>query len=122
MRQLTLFYLLTNRYPDLGFDPHDPASYNVILQNPPVPLACLSPRSPRGLRAGFAQSDAEAAAQLLEVGPGNGRCAVAFFVFEFVRTAWSAQGSSDRGTSNSCRAASADMLEPLWCSARVLGR
>lgn len=44
----TLYYLLTNRYPYLGFDPHDPASYHVILQNPPVPLRAFRPDAPEG--------------------------------------------------------------------------
>ncbi len=44
----TLFYLLTSRYPYLGFDPRDPASYQVILQNPPVPLRAFRPDAPEG--------------------------------------------------------------------------
>jgi serine/threonine-protein kinase len=44
----TLFYLLTNRYPYLGFDPLDPASYHVIVQNPPLPLRAYLPEAPEG--------------------------------------------------------------------------
>jgi serine/threonine-protein kinase len=44
----TLFYLLTNRYPYLGFDPRDPASYQFILQNPPVPIRAFRPEAPEG--------------------------------------------------------------------------
>jgi serine/threonine-protein kinase len=42
----TLFYLLTNRYPYLGFDPRKPGSYEIILQNPPVPLRAFRPDAP----------------------------------------------------------------------------
>jgi serine/threonine-protein kinase len=45
----TLFYLLTNRYPYLGFDPRKPGSYEIILQNPPVPLRAFRPDAPEGL-------------------------------------------------------------------------
>jgi serine/threonine-protein kinase len=45
----TLFYLLTSRYPYLGFDPREPDSYNIILQNPPVPLRAFRPDAPEGL-------------------------------------------------------------------------
>jgi serine/threonine-protein kinase len=45
----TLFYLLTNRYPYLGFDPRQPGSYEIILQNPPVPLRAFRPDAPEGL-------------------------------------------------------------------------
>ena len=45
----TLFYLLTNRYPYLGFDPRKPGSYDIILQNPPVPLRAFRPEAPEGL-------------------------------------------------------------------------
>jgi eukaryotic-like serine/threonine-protein kinase len=44
----TLFYLLTNRYPYLGFDPRQPGSYEIILQNPPVPLRAFRPDAPDG--------------------------------------------------------------------------
>jgi eukaryotic-like serine/threonine-protein kinase len=44
----TLFYLLTNRYPYLGFDPRQPGSYEIILQNPPVPLRAFRPDAPEG--------------------------------------------------------------------------
>jgi eukaryotic-like serine/threonine-protein kinase len=45
----TLFYLLTNRYPYLGFDPRQPDSCHVILQNPPVPLRAFRTDAPEGL-------------------------------------------------------------------------
>jgi serine/threonine-protein kinase len=45
----TLFYLLTNKYPYLGFDPRQPDSYQVILQHPPVPLRAFRPDAPEGL-------------------------------------------------------------------------
>ncbi len=45
----TLFFLLTNKYPYLGFDPHEPGSYEMILQHPPVPLRAFRPDAPEGL-------------------------------------------------------------------------
>ncbi len=45
----TLFYLLTNRYPYLGFDPRQPGSYEIILQHPPLPLRAFRPDAPEGL-------------------------------------------------------------------------
>jgi serine/threonine-protein kinase len=45
----TLFYLLTYRYPYLGFDPRQAGSYEVILQHPPVPLRAFRPDAPEGL-------------------------------------------------------------------------
>jgi eukaryotic-like serine/threonine-protein kinase len=45
----TLYYLLTNRYPYLGFDPRQPDSYQVILHNPPVPLRAFRPDAPEAL-------------------------------------------------------------------------
>jgi eukaryotic-like serine/threonine-protein kinase len=45
----TLFYLLTNRYPYLGFDPRQHGSYEIILQHPPVPLRAFRPDAPEGL-------------------------------------------------------------------------
>jgi serine/threonine-protein kinase len=45
----TLFYLLTNKYPYLGFDPREADSYHVILQHPPVPLRAFRPDAPEGL-------------------------------------------------------------------------
>jgi eukaryotic-like serine/threonine-protein kinase len=45
----TLFYLLTNRYPYLGFDPYQPGSYEIIVQNPPVPLRAFRPDAPEAL-------------------------------------------------------------------------
>src|SRR4051794_18705174 len=45
----TLFYLLTERYPFLGFDPRRPDSYEMILEHPPVPLRAFRPDAPEGL-------------------------------------------------------------------------
>jgi serine/threonine-protein kinase len=45
----TLFYLLTNKYPYLGFDPRQPDSYQMILQHPPLPLRAFRPDAPEGL-------------------------------------------------------------------------
>lgn len=45
----TLYYLLTNRYPYLGFDPHRPDSYEIILEHPPVPLRAYRPDAPETL-------------------------------------------------------------------------
>ena len=45
----TLFFLLTNRYPYLGFDPRQAGSYEIILQHPPVPLRAFRPDAPEGL-------------------------------------------------------------------------
>ena len=45
----TLFFLLTNRYPYLGFDPREPGSYEMILQHPPVPLRAFRPDASEGL-------------------------------------------------------------------------
>jgi eukaryotic-like serine/threonine-protein kinase len=45
----TLFYLLTNKYPYLRFDPRQPGSYEIILQHPPVPLRAFRPEAPEGL-------------------------------------------------------------------------
>ena len=45
----TLFYLLTGKYPYLGFDPHQPDSYQIILQHPPLPLRAFRPDAPEGI-------------------------------------------------------------------------
>lgn len=45
----SLFYLLTNKYPYLNFDPRMPGSYEIILQNPPVPLRAFRPDAPEGV-------------------------------------------------------------------------
>lgn len=44
----TLFYLMTGRYPYLGFDPGHADSYQIILQHPPVPLRAFRPDAPEG--------------------------------------------------------------------------
>jgi eukaryotic-like serine/threonine-protein kinase len=45
----TLFYLLTGKYPYLGFDPRQPDSYQIILQHPPLPLRAFRPDAPEGM-------------------------------------------------------------------------
>ena len=45
----TLFYLLTGKYPYLGFDPREPDSYEIILEHPPLPLRAFRPDAPEGL-------------------------------------------------------------------------
>jgi serine/threonine-protein kinase len=45
----TLYYLLTNKYPYLGFDPRRADSYEIILQHPPVPLRAFRPDAPEEL-------------------------------------------------------------------------
>ncbi len=45
---VTLFFLMTGRYPYLGFDPGKADSYQIILQNPPVPLRAFRPDAPEG--------------------------------------------------------------------------
>jgi eukaryotic-like serine/threonine-protein kinase len=44
----TLFYLLTFKYPYLGFDPRQADAYEIILENPPVPLRAFRPDAPEG--------------------------------------------------------------------------
>jgi serine/threonine-protein kinase len=45
----TLFFLLTEKFPFLGFDPRRHDSYEMILENPPVPLRAFRPDAPEGL-------------------------------------------------------------------------
>jgi hypothetical protein len=45
----TLFYLLTGKYPYLGFDARQPDSYQAILQHPPLPLRAFRPDAPEGM-------------------------------------------------------------------------
>lgn len=45
---VTLFYLMTSRYPYLSFDPGHADSYQIILQHPPVPLRAFRPDAPEG--------------------------------------------------------------------------
>ena len=47
----TLFYLLTNRYPYLGFDPRKPGSYEIILSTPPFRCALSGPTPPKAWNA-----------------------------------------------------------------------
>jgi serine/threonine-protein kinase len=45
----TLFFLLTDKYPYLGFDARRPDSYEMILEHPPVPLRAFRPDAPEGM-------------------------------------------------------------------------
>ena len=45
----TLYYLMTQKYPYLNFDPYKPDAYNMILEHPPVPLRAHRPDAPEGL-------------------------------------------------------------------------
>jgi hypothetical protein len=45
----TLYYLLAGNYPYLGFDPRKPDAYDIIFENPPVPLRAFRPDAPEGL-------------------------------------------------------------------------
>ncbi len=45
----TLYFLITGKYPYLGFDPRRPDSYEMILEHPPVPLRAFRPDAPEGL-------------------------------------------------------------------------
>ncbi|QEH37011.1 Serine/threonine-protein kinase PrkC [Aquisphaera giovannonii] len=47
----TLFYLLTQQYPYLGFRPERPDSYEMILEHPAVPLRAFRPDAPKWLEA-----------------------------------------------------------------------
>jgi serine/threonine-protein kinase len=53
---VTLFYLLTGKYPYLGFDPRRPDSYELILEHPPVPLRAFRPDAPEGLERALARA------------------------------------------------------------------
>jgi eukaryotic-like serine/threonine-protein kinase len=46
---VTLFYLLTEKYPYLGFDPGRPDCFEMILDHPPVPLRAYRTDAPEGL-------------------------------------------------------------------------
>jgi len=45
----TLYFLISGKYPYLGFDPRRPDSYEMILEHPPVPLRAFRPDAPEGL-------------------------------------------------------------------------
>jgi serine/threonine-protein kinase len=45
----TLFFLLTDKYPYLGFDARRPDSFEMILEHPPVPLRAFRPDAPEGM-------------------------------------------------------------------------
>jgi serine/threonine-protein kinase len=53
---VTLFYLLTGKYPYLGFDPRRTDSYEMILEHPPVPLRAFRPDAPEGLERALAKA------------------------------------------------------------------
>jgi serine/threonine-protein kinase len=53
---VTLFYLLTGKYPYLGFDPRQPDSYEMILEHPPMPLRAFRPDAPDGLDRALAKA------------------------------------------------------------------
>lgn len=44
----TLYYLLTGRYPFLGFDPMKSNAYTMILEHPAVPIRAHRPDAPEG--------------------------------------------------------------------------
>jgi serine/threonine-protein kinase len=46
---VTVFYLLTGKYPYLNFDPQRPDSYEMILEHPAVPLRAFRPDAPSSL-------------------------------------------------------------------------
>lgn len=46
---VTLYYLLTMKFPYLGFNPQDAEAYTMILEHPPVPLRVYRPDAPEGL-------------------------------------------------------------------------
>jgi serine/threonine-protein kinase len=46
---VTLYYLLTNNYPFLDFDPNRASAYSMILEHPPLPLRVHRPDAPEGL-------------------------------------------------------------------------
>jgi eukaryotic-like serine/threonine-protein kinase len=52
----TLYYLLTLRYPFLNFDPYKTDAYNMILENPAIPLRALRPDAPELLERILARS------------------------------------------------------------------
>ncbi len=45
---VTLYYLLTQRYPYFGFNPNNGDAYSMILEHPPIPLRVLRPDAPEG--------------------------------------------------------------------------
>jgi serine/threonine-protein kinase len=52
----TLYYLLTLRYPFLNFDPYHGDAYEIILENPAVPLRAHRPDAPPGLERVLAKA------------------------------------------------------------------
>lgn len=52
----TLFFLLTEKYPFLEFDPRRNDAYEIILENPPVPLRAFRPDAPEGLERVLAKA------------------------------------------------------------------
>jgi serine/threonine-protein kinase len=45
----TLYFLLTEKYPFLGFDPQRTDAYEMVLEHPPVPLRAFRSDAPEGL-------------------------------------------------------------------------
>ena len=52
----TLYYLLTRQYPYYNFDPYAKDAYDVILENPAIPLRAHRPDAPEGLERVIAKS------------------------------------------------------------------
>ena len=70
----TLFFLLTEKYPFLGFDPRRNDSYEMILENPPIPLRAFRPDAPEGLEKVLLKGAEEEARRPMEVGLGHVAC------------------------------------------------
>ena len=67
----TLFFLLTEKYPFLGFDPRRTDSYEMILENPPIPLRAFRPDAPEGLERVLLKALKKKPARPVEVGLGD---------------------------------------------------
>ena len=70
----TLFYLLTGKYPYLGFDPRQPDFLRDHPAAPPPAPPRLSARRSRRVRESLAQGAAKATQGSLEIGRSDGRC------------------------------------------------
>ena len=66
----TLFFLLTEKYPFLGFDPRRPDAYEMVLEHPPVPIRAFRPDAPEGLERVLLKA-LKTAPRPLRVGPGH---------------------------------------------------
>ena len=53
---VTLYYLLTRKYPYYNFDPYAKDAYDVILEHPAIPLRAYRPDAPEGLERVIAKS------------------------------------------------------------------